>query len=149
MSLAQPVHTATIAGKEVRFFRAPSGRPELPWHAADDLFAVCNFPSDLRERFRRMLQATWGGDIATIATPTGPVVIAPHFAAQGLLEAAQEIGPRLPMAGRLPAGLVEAYTRGAVAAMKAMASDLPPIARFEMAMQAARKSGIGGDGSVP
>ena len=131
------IHTATIAGKPVRFFRAPSGKPELVWHAANDLFVACGFSEPMREHFRRSLQEIFGTDIQTIATSSGPVTIAPHVAAQGLLGAAADVGEVMPPR------ITEEYALGAAEAMNALMGDLPPAASVEFLCQAARNSGIG------
>lgn len=89
-----PIHTGIIAGKPVRFFRTPlnDGRPDFPWHAVDDLMAACNLDRQRRRHFLRMMQKDHPGTMRTIATPNGIVTVAPHFQAQGLVDAMIHVG---------------------------------------------------------
>jgi hypothetical protein len=90
-----PLITATIGGHPLRFFKSPlnDGRPDFPWHVADDLSIALH----LNRAQRRVILAKhqqWGGGGTprTIATTDGVVVVAPHFMAQGVIAAAIESG---------------------------------------------------------
>ena len=133
MTIVAPIHTATISGHEVRFFESPKGQPDLPWHAVDDLFKDC-IPSRHDRRFYlRSIQRDWGIDIVTVATPTGPVTIAPHFAAQGLLGAMIEVG-------RISEEVERAYVDAGIAALDALTNRLPAEARVDFVLRAAKNS---------
>ena len=54
-AVVTPLHVGTVGGVPVRFFRGPSGQPELPWHAVDDLYRALGLP---RAKRRFLLQAT-------------------------------------------------------------------------------------------
>ena len=73
------------------------------------------------------------GDVRTVATASGIITIAPHFAAQGLIGAAVE-------AGLASASFEDRYTAAAIAAFKVMTGDLPPLAAVEMAIAATKTS---------
>lgn len=133
-----PIHVTEIGGKTLRFFKGPTSAPDLPWHAVDDLFVVCGFNREMRRHFLRSAQRTFGEDLRTIATESGPTTIAPHAAAQALLAAAAHVRFELKQTE-------EAYTHAAAAALGALAGDLPPEAKFKFLVAAARNSGIGGD----
>ena len=132
----RPIYTALIAGRDVRFFRAPSGRPEMPFHAADDLFLVLGFNRPMRRFFAQAQQRNFGDLISTVATTDGPVVLAPHCAAQGLIGAAEEAAP-----DRVPPDLAMDYAKAAAAALENLAGDLPPSAWVDFLTTAARNSG--------
>ena len=136
--ITSPIHTATIAGHDVQFFKSPTGQLELPYHAADDLFLVLGFNRAMRRSFAQSQQRNFGDLIKTVATSSGPVVIAPHCAAQGLFGAAEEVAPN-----RLPPGMASEYTHAAAAAFECLAGDLPPNAWVEFLLTAARNSGVG------
>lgn len=130
MTIMAPIHTATISGHEVRFFESPKACPDLPWHSVDDLFKVC-IPSRHDRRFYlRSIQRDWGKDIVTIATPTGPVTIAPHFAAQGLLGAMTEVG-------RIGEEVERAYVDAGIKALDVLTDRLPAWARVDFVLRAA------------
>lgn len=86
--LIKPLHIATIRGHQLRFYRTPNedGRPDMPWHSVDDL-AQCFGAS--RSHRRAMFKQLRACGFKTIATADGIVTIAPHFAAQGAIAAAQ------------------------------------------------------------
>lgn len=48
--MIQPIHTATIGEHQLRFFRRPinDGKPDLPWHAVEDLHRCLGLNRDLR-----------------------------------------------------------------------------------------------------
>jgi len=136
MSIITPIHTGTIGAAPVRFFKAPLPLPHLPWHCHDDLLRALGLPRPLRRHMQQVLQKHWGHDLKTVATSDGVVTIAPHYAAQGLLGAAVDVG--------VGANLEMEYARQAAEALKALASHLPPAASFEFCMEAARNTLNGG-----
>jgi hypothetical protein len=86
-SIIKPLHIATIGGHPLRFFCTPNsdGRPDLPWHAVDDLHRCLGLNRDARRFFLHKLRE-WGG-VKTVATADGVLTIAPHFMAQGVIDA--------------------------------------------------------------
>lgn len=132
-TLIAPIATPEIAGTAVRFFKSPEVGPHLPWHAVDDLYKAMRFPRDLRRRMLQHAQGFAGGDFKTIATVEGPVVIASHPMAQGLIGAAVE-------AHGIDHGFEMAYAKAAAAAMEAQLGDLGPEARFRLLLDAARNT---------
>lgn len=89
-----PVIVGVVNGKPVRMFKTPlnDGRPDLPWHATDDLAAALGCDRGFRQHFQRSFQKDHPGIIRSVATTEGVVTIAPHFAAQGLVGAMVEVG---------------------------------------------------------
>lgn len=134
---APPLHTGVINGHPVRFFKKPTGAPDLPWHAVDDLYRALGLNREIRRDLLRTTQGSWSTELRTIATADGVVTIAPHPVAQGLIGAMIETG-------RAPAALEADYIAAGAAALKAMAGDLPPIASFEFALAAFRNTDAGG-----
>lgn len=132
--LVEPVHTGTLNGKPLRFFKAPLSGPHLPWHAPHDLHLCLGLGRDLRRDFRRRLQSSeWSKDIQTVATSGGIVTIAPHWMAQGL------IGSIIEMMG-MSTQVEMAYAREAVSAWNAMMGDLPDQANLETMIAAFRNT---------
>jgi hypothetical protein len=86
------LHTATIASAPVRFFRSPLSVPDLPWHAVNDLHSALRLPSDLSKTFKYRLKREWKADLLKVRVDGAPLLIAPHFMAQGLIGAMVEMG---------------------------------------------------------
>ena len=92
-ALVTSAYTGTLNGKPLRFFKAPLPGPHLPWHAAEDLHQCLALPRGLRRHFQQRLKSSeWTDDVRTVATADGIVTIAPHFIAQGLIGAMQDVG---------------------------------------------------------
>lgn len=93
--MIEPLHTGTVGGKPLRFFRSPltDRRPDLPWHSVDDLQRCLGLN---REQRRIMLAKFRNGPYAsttrTVATADGLVIIAAHFMAQGAVDALVDDG---------------------------------------------------------
>ena len=91
-----PLHVGTVGGQPLRFFKTPlnDGRPDLVWHAVDDLQCCLGLNRAGRKFFLHVLRSTreWGAIIQTVATADGVITIAPHFVAQGLIGAMVEEG---------------------------------------------------------
>jgi hypothetical protein len=133
-ALTPVLDTGQIDGKEVRFFRSPSSAPDFPWHATDDLHVALGFPRDLRRQFAQKLRAGWAKDVRTVATSSGLVTIAPHFMAQGMIGAAEEVGCG-------PYTASTDYARAVAGAMKLLAGDLHGQAFLDFILAAARTGG--------
>ncbi len=101
----KPIHTATINGQLVRFFKTPinDGKPDFPWNSTDDLMKSCGLPSEMIEYFMRGSKDDHGDVYRTIATPDGLVTIAPHCVGQGFTQAMVDVG-------RAPESFVPQYT---------------------------------------
>jgi hypothetical protein len=84
-----PIHTGTVNGKPVRFFRSPlgDGRPDFPWLALDDLMAALALPRPIRRAFSQGLRSDWKDRIRIIMTAQGPTTVVPNAVAQGLFNA--------------------------------------------------------------
>lgn len=92
-TLLAPAYTGTLNDKPLRFFKAPLQGAQFPWHAAEDLHACLSMPRSLRRHFQQRLKSSeWKDDVRTVATADGIVTIAPHFIAQGLIGAMQDVG---------------------------------------------------------
>jgi hypothetical protein len=125
MTMITPLHIATVGGQPLRFFKTPlnDGRADFPWHAVDDLQHCLGMDRNMRRVFLRKLKgdAEWGKYVRTIATPDGPVTIAPHALAKPALKALIDTG-RV----QAPASVRDEYTAAiAEASMKLNAGPLP------------------------
>jgi hypothetical protein len=92
--ITQPLYVAIIHGHQLRFYRTPNndGRPDLPWHCCDDLYRCMGLPRGVRKHFQQqMKRGRFAGDFRTIATSDGVITIAPHYVAQGVTSAWDEI----------------------------------------------------------
>jgi hypothetical protein len=97
----RPLHTGTVCGHPVRFFRSPNndGRPDFPWFAIDDLQKAVGLNRQARQFFlHKMRSSNWGNAARTVATDDGRVTVAPHFVAQGFLSASIDKGMATPSA---------------------------------------------------
>ncbi len=90
--ISRPLYSGMVNGHRLRFFGNPNCRPELAWHASNDLFVALRYPIAVHPPLLRALQAGWGQQLANIATSGGPMVIAPHPIAVELFNAAIECG---------------------------------------------------------
>jgi hypothetical protein len=97
---AHILHIGTVCGHPVRFFKTPNddGRPDFPWLSIDDLQQAVGMSRSARRFFLHKLRKDWGDVARTIATTDGLVTIAPHFVAQGLLDALVDTGMALSKA---------------------------------------------------
>jgi hypothetical protein len=94
--MIKPIHTATIGGHPLRFFRTPNddGKPDMPWHSVDDLHRCLGLNRAQRKVFLSMLRKR--GGVETVATADGIITIAPHYMAQGCINAMVEKGVAPP-----------------------------------------------------
>jgi hypothetical protein len=90
--MIEPLHVAAVGQHSLRFFASPlnDGRPDLPWHAVDDLHQCLRLDRRQRRIFLAKLRK-WKQP-HTVATATGIVTLAPHFMAQGTVDAWVEDG---------------------------------------------------------
>jgi hypothetical protein len=116
--MIQPIHTATIGGHPLRFFRTPNddGKPDMPWHSIDDLHRCLGLNRELRKLFLSKLRK-WGS-IRTVATADGIVTIAPHYMAQGCINAMVE-------KGIVPPDVRDAYDYEGSVALNKLVAHLP------------------------
>ena len=119
MAVISPIHTGTLFGKPLRFFKI-EGR--MPFHAYDDLLKCLRLPRDVRRQFQQRLVNEWKGECRTVATPGGIVVIAPHAFAQAMLEIVAK-SPFSPLPA--PANAESLYAVEAAAALEKMTEHLP------------------------
>jgi hypothetical protein len=78
-------------GRQLRFYRTPNndGRPDLPWHSVDDLQHCLGLSRDQRRYFLKAFRnGPFASSFETVATDDGLVTIAPHYVAQGFIDAA-------------------------------------------------------------
>lgn len=134
-SLISVLHTGRVGAADLRFFASPASRPDLLWHAHDDLVRCLGLPEDLRREFHRALaNGPFKNDVRMVATATAigiaTTAIAPHFAAQGLIGAAIEIG-------LADERFEAAYVAAGIEAMKALTAGMTAQAAIAFALAAA------------
>lgn len=137
--IAAAIHVATVNGVTVRFFRGPTDGPDMPWHAHEELLAALALPRDLRRALKAALLRSWKSACHTIEADGEPVLIAPHFVAQGLIDMAKEVGKGVTTT---PKVVDREYARAGVAALNALTAHLPAAEdRIDWVMQAFRRHG--------
>jgi hypothetical protein len=91
----EPLHEAIVRGNRLRFFKSPlnDGKPDFPWHSIDDLANCMGLSSVQREFILRSMRnkPNVGDPLRTVSTSNGPVVIAPHYVAQGMIGALRQM----------------------------------------------------------
>jgi hypothetical protein len=132
-----PLHTATIAGRPLRFFRTPlnDGRPDMPWVAIDELGRCAGLNRADRRIYQTLFHQTraFKEMIQTIATRDGPVTIVPHALAQLTLGAMID-------RGRASASALDDYTKAFAAAAVLIPGPFPsPEAATEWMNAAANR----------
>lgn len=137
-----PIHTGTINGKSVRFFKGPTDAPDMPWHAHDDLLSALGVPRDLRRRLRADMLRGFADVCRTVEVAGEPVLLAPHYVAQGLIGAAEQAGQGI---ARDPHIVSRDYTSSGLKAMSALTVGLTEMESFKFAIDAFRNSGTAGD----
>jgi len=94
MALHHPLLVGDVEGHKVRYFLSPvflhTGKPDLPWHAVDDLWAIFMPDRETFDGVKRRLRSDWNAP-KTVATPEGIVTIAPHFMAEGIIHAVGQL----------------------------------------------------------
>jgi hypothetical protein len=111
MAMITPLHIATVGGQLLRLFKTPvnDGQPDMPWVAVDDLGRCLALSRAHRRTHMTLFYRLKKEIVRTIATPDGPVTIAPHALAKPALEALFDTGR-----ARAPASVRDEYT-GAIA----------------------------------
>jgi len=134
MNLASfPVHIGRINGKPLRFFEGQNARGEFPWHAVDDLYRCLGLNHHDRQHYLSLLQKNWGSEIRTIETISGPVVVAPHFMAQGFVDAIVE-------SRGAPADSYSQYIQEGMAALNVIVGDRSKAQQWEFLKEASKIS---------
>jgi len=133
--IVKPIHTGTVNGHPVRFFRSPldDGRPDLPWHGIEDLMTAAGVSRDMRRALSRRSKGVTD-EFQTVATDDGLVVIAPHPSAQGLLGAVAKLG-------RAPASVEREYQLAGAEALDVITAGMPFDQTIKWACVAARRWG--------
>ena len=115
--ISAPLFSATIGGREFRFFAPPDGGPDLPWHSVDDLGRCLGLERTHRRIMRsKYLAKKWPKGAVAIGDEI--IAIAPHFVAQGTIDGLVEIG-------RAPASVRLEYDRAGAEALKKLMAPLP------------------------
>ena len=86
--ISEPIHTAIIGGKTLRFFKSPVKDPDMPWFVVDDLpkcFGLSRLARMVLEAIKREPRY-----VRRVSTADGVVTIAPHYVAQGFFGAAEQ-----------------------------------------------------------
>lgn len=137
--LVSPILEGELPGGRLRYFASPLYRAhrqaDMPWHSIDDLWPLV-LGVDADEAFRigkGRLRSDWS-EPRTVATPGGVVTIAPHFMAEGLIEAAIDLAP--PSRREWLTKLRGSYRRQCTEAMKLMTAHLPPMGKLVFALEA-------------
>ncbi len=91
-SIVDPIHVSTISGKQVRFYRAPAGAHEVPWHASEDLKLAMGLSRKTRRLLAHGSRIMLGGETGVVASENAIVAIASHAVALGFIDAAIHCG---------------------------------------------------------
>jgi hypothetical protein len=116
--MIEPLHTGIVGGQPLRFFRTPlnDGRADLPWHAVDDLHRCLGLNRDARKYFLHKLRA-WK-EPRTVTITEGIITVAPHFMAQGTIDAIVENG-------MVPTSVRAEYDQAGADAMRKLMHGIP------------------------
>jgi hypothetical protein len=77
-----PIHAVQIDGFCIRFFGSPAAVPDMPWHAASDIWRAQGCTEEWTTRIVNKLRSLPLPDLVNrLETESGPEVIAPHFIA--------------------------------------------------------------------
>lgn len=141
--LQVPVHVEGVGAASVRYFQSPaylvSGRPDMPWHACNDLWNALGIDEVGREKFLRSLRSNWW-DPKTVATSDGPVVIAPYLMGDIIIEEwlrLQRNPGQTEDDDHIDLTRIRgSYRRGNTAALKAMTPHLSGAGKMVFAMEA-------------
>lgn len=125
-TLVSPIWTGRICGRPIRFFAAPNNSIAVPWHACADLAGVFGFTRQGLEAYLHDLRTgAYQDDVRTVQTEDGPVLIGPHFMAQGLIDALT--GEDTFKANRIH----DRYSREAITASRTQQVGMTPQERIE------------------
>src|SRR5262245_23412413 len=97
--MIKPLYIGQVGGQPLRFFKTPldDGRPDLAWHCVDDLQRCLGQSprgQNLSE-YAALAQGIPRHRSDRVATADGIITLAPHFMAQGTIEAMIEAGEAL------------------------------------------------------
>lgn len=129
--------THNINGRPVRFFRPPVDEPDFPWFSYDDLMLAMGLGRQPRRLIARDLRNNWGDQITTAMCGGSITTVAPHFMAQGLLEA-------LVSAGHADPSLLAEYQEAGAEALKELTGHLSPAELMPWVAEALRRNDVGG-----
>jgi len=97
--MIKPLYIGQVGGQPLRFFKTPldDGRPDLAWHCVDDLQRCLGLNRHGGKIFLNMLRShkEYRVIVQTVATADGIITLAPHFMAQGTIEAMIEASEAL------------------------------------------------------
>jgi hypothetical protein len=138
--ITKPLHVATVGKHQLRFFKTPNddNRPDLPWHAVDDLQQCLGLGCNERAIFQKIMwedaDAEERAVSQTVATEGKLITIQPHFLAQAMIEAMIE-------AGQAPASIRDEYAFASAAALKKLRllSGIASHAIFDWVTAAAKR----------
>jgi hypothetical protein len=106
-----PIRVASVGAGLLRLFKPPPCvTPDVPWVSYDDLLSCLGLADRARRPFhQRLMSGPFKADVRVVDTPDGIATIAPHDAAQSLIEAMVE-------AGMANTDFVDAYLGAVIAA---------------------------------
>ena len=130
--MIEPIHTSTLNGQPVRFFKSSLDRPDFPWHAAEDLNAAGKLPRVMRRQFMHGLFKDWRREIKQAVVDGELITLAPHFVGEVMAEIIDGCHP----------GFHGAYIKAAIAAVNVVTAGMPPAEQIAY-MLAAHKGGSG------
>lgn len=116
-----PILTGNINGVPVRFFGGPTDAPDMPWHAHEDLLTALALPRGVRRALRSAILKHQADSCRTVEVEGEPILLAPHFVAQGLIGMARDIGRGVTTAPEL---VEREYNEAGVAAMGVLTAHL-------------------------
>jgi len=129
-NLVEPIHQEEIFDGRIRYFASPvylkTHQPDMPWHVFDDLLKLLSIDQEACTHLLRKLRGDWPEPI-TVATSQGLLTIAPHFMADGMLEA---IGRSRKFRPENFLKIRGAYRRNLTAAVHKMLPHYGPIERM-------------------
>ena len=128
-----PIHTAAINGIPVRFFASPfPEEPDFPWVAYADLTLAARVERGFRQHYKAALKRDWKDGWKVVDTADGELLLIAHFAAQGLIGGAIEIGSA-------PASTKAQYARAGADALKSITDGLEGTALLDWIGRAFRR----------
>ena len=129
--------THTINGRPVRFYCPPTAGPDFPWFSLDDLLLALKLSRQARRHIARLAREDWGEYLTTAMCEGSIITVAPHFVAQGLLDA-------LISTGQITQSASDGYYEAGVSVMKELTGHLSPQDLLPWAAEALRRNDVGG-----
>ena len=130
--MIEPIHTANVNGKPVRFFRSHLDRPDFPWHSANDLSAGGKLSAGTRRSLLHGLFKDWRHDLKQAVVSGELTTLAPHFIGKLQAEIIDGFSP----------GFHRAYIKAATAAANVVMLGMPDAEQLAY-MRAATRNGAG------